>query len=317
MSSTVLIKHRIQTWQFVVCGCVFAYLALGAATHTVRVYHFFMLAVVPGALLARERGRHFFLDCAPLMIFWMVYDRLRLLQPFLLHRVAVEWPYEVERWAFGWLGGGEVPAHAGRAWLASQTGTIHWTLISWGLQFVYLSHIVVVPIIIFWLWRRGQSNRLVKVRFSRHIRAFTILNFCAILIYLLLPVAPPWWVTLNGMAQPTNELVAQVSMTAAMDGKLVQGLIKNAAQWFAAVPSLHGAYPVLLMLLAIGDRSRLVIAGLALYAAAMWAATVMLNQHYIIDLIIGAILALVAWRFAVNSKERRENGKIAHATKLA
>jgi membrane-associated phospholipid phosphatase len=256
-----------------------------------------MLVAVPGALLARERGRQFFLDCAPLMVFWMVYDRLRLLQPFLLHRVAVQWPYDVERWAFGWLAGGEVPAHAGRAWLASQMGMVHWAFISWGLQLVYLSHIVAVPMLIFWLWRRGQSDEKARIRFNRHIRAFTILNFCAILIYLLLPVAPPWWVTLNGMAQPTNELVAQVRLSAAIDGKLVQGLIKNAAQWFAAVPSVHGAYPVLLFLLAVRDRSRLVVAGFALYAAAMWAATVMLNQHYIIDLIIGAILALVAWAF--------------------
>jgi membrane-associated phospholipid phosphatase len=89
-----------------------------------------------------------------------------------------------------------------------------------------------------------------------------------------------------------------------MDGSIVQALISNAAQMFAAVPSLHGAYPVLLFLLALRDRNRWIVAGLALYAASMFAATVILNQHYIIDLLAGAIIAVVAWRFAVKSSEK-------------
>jgi membrane-associated phospholipid phosphatase len=87
-------------------------------------------------------------------------------------------------------------------------------------------------------------------------------------------------------------------MSAAIDGPITQALIRNAAQWFAAVPSLHGAYPVLLLFLALRDRGRSVVAGLAIYAATMWAATVILNQHYVIDLLAGVPLCILAWRFA-------------------
>ncbi|HSE36384.1 MAG TPA: hypothetical protein VLG74_03720, partial [Blastocatellia bacterium] len=83
MSSEALLKHRTQPWQVVVCCFVFAYLALGVATSSVRGYHWFMLLAVPGALLSGERGRRFFLDWAPLFAFWLVYDRLRLIQPLL------------------------------------------------------------------------------------------------------------------------------------------------------------------------------------------------------------------------------------------
>src|SRR5215210_1511948 len=99
----------------IVCSAVCGYLAVGAATHSVRTYHWFMLLAIPGSLLAAERGRQFFLDWAPLFAFWLVYHRLRLLQPALLHRVAVETPYLIERWAFGWITGGEAPALAARA----------------------------------------------------------------------------------------------------------------------------------------------------------------------------------------------------------
>ena len=127
------------------------------------------------------------------------------------------------------------------------------------------------------------------------MRAFAYLNFAAIAIYLLLPVAPPWWVSLYGTTQPTAELLTSLRMNEAMDGRLVTALIRNAAQWFAAVPSLHGAYPVLLALLAVRERDRRLLFGLMVYAAAMWCATVVLNQHYVIDLIAGGWLACAAW----------------------
>jgi inositol phosphorylceramide synthase catalytic subunit len=276
---------------------VLAYLALGAVTATVRPYHWFMLVIVPAAFLAAERCRSFFLDWSPLVAFWLIYDRLRLLQPMLLRRVAVAWPYNLERWLFGGFAAGDVPAHAGRAWLAAQSGTALGATLSWTAQLVYLSHIFLVPLLFMWLWLRGHAEPQNHTRFRRMMRAFAYLNFAAILIYLLLPVAPPWWVSLYGMAQPTSDLLAQMNMSAAIDGRLAAGLIRNAAQWFAAIPSLHGAYPVLLVLLALRERRRVMLGALIVYALAMWAATVVLNQHYIIDLIAGGLLATVAWRF--------------------
>ncbi len=278
-----------------VCLFVCAYLALGVATSSVRAYHWFMLLAIPGALLSAKRGRGFFLDWAPLFAFWLVYDRLRLVQPLLYSRVAVEGPFLIERAAFGWLAKGAVPAHAAFAWLASHDGTVA-TSIEWAAQLVYFSHLFVVPLVIVALWVLGSSRKRYRAAFLRHIRAFTVLNFSAIVVYLVMPVAPPWWVTLNGMTQPTAELVTQSNMSAAMHGALIQGMIGNASQWFAAVPSLHGAYPVLLVLLFPRKQSRLALAAITFYAVAMWTSTVVLNQHYVIDLVAGALLAIAAWR---------------------
>ena len=273
---------------------VCTYLALGLATNTVRTYHWFMLLAVPAALMSPERGRRFFVEWTPLFAFWLVYDRLRLVQPLLYARVAVERPYDLERWAFGWLAGGSVPAHAASAWLSRHSDALART-VEWIAQIVYFSHLFVVPLLILAFWALGTSREQYRAAFFRYLRAFTLLNFAAIVVYLLFPVAPPWWVTLNGMAPPTAELVAQVNVANAMPGTLIQGMIRNASQWFAAVPSLHGAYPVLLLLLFPSKRNGLALAGIGVYACAMWIATIVLNQHYVIDLVAGAILALAAW----------------------
>ena len=91
-----------------------------------------------------------------------------------------------------------------------------------------------------------------------------------------------------------------------MHGALIQGMIRNASLWFAAVPSLHGAYPVLLLLLLPRTKSRLALAVVALYGCAMWTATVVLNQHYVIDLVAGALLAIGAWRVEGFSNKRHD-----------
>lgn len=293
MATEILIKPRTQSWRITVCTIVGAYLALGVATNSIRSYHWLVLLAVPFSVLSGERGRQFFVDWSPLFAFWLVYDRLRLIQPFLYSRVAVAQPFEIERWAFGWMASGAVPAHAAHAWLASSTSVLA-VIVKWSAQAVYFSHLFFVPALICVMWLAGPRSEQSRALFKRFVRAFTILNFSAIAIYLLLPVAPPWWVTLNGMEQPTIENVAQVNMTAAMNGALIQGMIHNASQWFAAVPSLHGAYPVLILLLLRREVSGLVLAGVALYAVAMWCATVVLNQHYIVDLMAGAAIAIAA-----------------------
>jgi hypothetical protein len=294
LSSQVLLKHRTQLWQVAVCTFVLAYLALGVATNSLRAYHWFMLLTIPGALMSAERGRRFFLDWAPLFAFWLVYDRLRLIQPLLYTRVAVDGPFLIERAAFGWLASGEIPAHRAHAWLGSHPGMLA-SAVEWAAQIVYFSHLFVVPLAIAGIWMLGSTRQDFRTSFLRHVRAFTVLNFSAIVIYLALPVAPPWWVTLNGMAKPTADLIATANMSAAMHGTLIQGMIKNASQLFAAVPSLHGAYPVLLLLLLPRAKNRLVFSVAAVYCCAMWVSTVVLNQHYVIDLAAGAVMAIAAW----------------------
>ena len=99
-----------QPWRIAVVGAVSGFLALGLATHTFKAYHLGLLVAVPAALLAADTGRRFFVEWGPLMCTWLAYDRLRLVQPFLLERVAVRGPLAVECALFGWLAGRKLDA---------------------------------------------------------------------------------------------------------------------------------------------------------------------------------------------------------------
>ncbi|HEY3130562.1 MAG TPA: phosphatase PAP2 family protein [Acidobacteriota bacterium] len=290
------IKAKIRPWQITVTVFVCALLALNAATHTLHTYHWFTLLAIPAAFLSGERGRCFFFDWLPLFLFWVGYDRLRLLQWFLLGRVAVEWPYALEKTMFGWISGGSIPPHSARQWLAARSGTLMGSTLKWSAQIVYLSQIFTVPSLMLCWWILGWSRQSFRQRFVRHLYAFTALNAMGLITYLLVPVAPPWWVTIWGMVQPSAELVSKTQVSGGMDGKLIQETIKTAPDWFAAIPSLHGAYPVLLLLLARRNGNLSTQAAIWIYIATMWISCVVLNQHYLIDLIAGALAALAAWQ---------------------
>jgi membrane-associated phospholipid phosphatase len=83
-----------------------------------------------------------------------------------------------------------------------------------------------------------------------------------------------------------------------MDGTIIRETIKTAPNWFAAVPSLHGGYPVLLLLLLWRERSRKAVIAASTYGAVMWIATIALNQHYVVDLLAGAVVAFIAFRLS-------------------
>ena len=118
--------HWFASWRIAVWLGLAGYISLAVATHTLRPYHLFLLLLVPVTIIAGQGGRQFFLDWAPMLAFWLLYDRLRLVQPLLLPHIRVESPFLTERALFGWLFGGQTPAAACYAFLAARQDSPFW-----------------------------------------------------------------------------------------------------------------------------------------------------------------------------------------------
>lgn len=244
------------------------------------------LVALGWACVARQKGpRRFIHDWWPVILFWLGYDSMRLFSDSLLSRAAVEAPLQWEKaifpspdadiWPFFFARWREV--HAGEFWTRAATAACN---------LVYFSHLVGIPLVLLTLWLRGRA-----LLFRRLLWALTVVNAAGMIIYFAYPAAPPWWVYQNGLTQPT----LQHSMPAAEAGSVPVKLFHFSANRFAAIPSLHAAYPLLLTLVLAAHRARSRSVALAgLYTLAMWFSCVLLNQHYIIDLIIGAMLLPLA-----------------------
>ena len=129
---------------------------------------------------------------------------------------------------------------------------------------------------------------------------FLILNILGFATYHVYPAAPPWYfhkygcvVDLAAHASPGANLLRVDHM---MGLAYFTGFYGRSSDVFGAVPSLHVAYPLLMIIEGwAGQRRSLRLALVAFYVW-MCAAAVYLDHHWVVDIVLGSIYTIVvAW----------------------
>jgi membrane-associated phospholipid phosphatase len=171
-----------------------------------------------------------------------------------------------------------------------------------GSTVLYVLHTPLPIAIGAYLWLRHRPT------FYDFLAALFILSIAAFATYLVFPAAPPWWAAATGhLAGPSGLPVIEHLKPAAFgalvtsvgfDGQVLFGLTFNdiSPDPVAAFPSLHAAYPLLAYLFVRQVSRRSGVLMLA-YTAAAWFAILYLGDHYLVDVIGGAVYALAAYAF--------------------
>ncbi len=162
---------------------------------------------------------------------------------------------------------------------------------------VYISYFIVPQLAGVLLWRASRA------RFRRYVVATLATFYVGLLIGFALPTAPPWLAGQEGYIPTVYRVIVELTSGAGA-GAREAGHSLASANPVAAMPSLHIAVTVIVVL-AWWRGPLLRVAG-ALYLAAMGLALVYLGEHYAVDLIAGAALALAAWWAAGRYLGRRE-----------
>lgn len=258
---------------------------------------FFAFALLAVALLGRAGGRRFVIDWAPFVLFLIAYDGMRGIADGLLGPVHVSGPYRAELSLFGWAGGGEVLPFALQWWRLSVGDPRIADVLNAVAGFFYSVHFAAPFLFGWYLWHTCGDRR----GFWTFAGAITILNILALTTFFLYPSAPPWYVWKYHFAAPACVgFGGDASVLAEVDRLLGVPLFSSVYEVFnpnafAAIPSLHGAYPLLIAFFAFGRfRGAAARALLVAYVAATWAAACYLNHHYLIDLFIGAAYVAAA-----------------------
>lgn len=252
--------------------------------------HVALPLMIWACLSHKEGPRRFMRDWWQLIVFWFGYDSMRAWIFLLYPRVAVKQLFRWEETLFLSPTGVIWPFYFCR-WMEEHGAALGARILVYYCSLVYVSHIFSVPVLLMIFWLRRSS-----LLFRRMLRSFAVLSFLGLFTYIAYPAAAPWWVYENGFAQPTADHSRPVGFEA---NPTLSTIFQFSANRFAAVPSLHAAYPLLLTLVLArhGARYRYIWLA-ALYTASMWFACVFLNQHYIVDLLAGAALTLPAIPFA-------------------
>lgn len=180
---------------------------------------------------------------------------------------------------------GQVPT----TWLQSHfytEGTTHWYDVV--ATFVYLSHFLVSLGLAVLLW--CVSYRV----FRRYLAVLVTLTLAALATYILYPMAPPWMAALNGKLPPVHRVVEQT--LGRLGGDTLSSAVEKGAAYsnpVAAMPSLHAAIPMMLLLFFWPLARRVGRTVLVAYALLMALTLVYTGEHYVLDVAVGWCYAAV------------------------
>lgn len=237
----------------------------------------YLLALLAPALVLR-RARRYVVDFLPFAVLLLLYEECRGIA-HLLHPVPF---YRPQLAAEQFLFAGHIPSHVLQGWLWS--GTARWY--DHAAVAVTRVHFIAPPTLAFALWLGRRAL------FYRFAATMLLVSYAGALTFVLFPAAPPWAASRAGMIEPVARLTSERAVPTSLPhgvGPIYRLVNGNP---YAAVPSLHGAYALLvcLFLVSVAWRTRFrwyaVTAGL-LYTAVQSFAVVYTGNHYVIDLLVG------------------------------
>ena len=205
--------------------------------------------------------------------------------------VHVMMPIDVDRWLFGGHLPTEVLQHTWCGNPCDPASDPRW----FDLLFttVYASHFVTGLTIAAVLWIRNRYE------FALWMRRLVTISYAALAIYILYPMAPPWWASRDGYIDAELPRITGRGWEDIGIDRL-NLLLGGVGNKVAAMPSLHAGIAFLVAAYAIMRLRSWWRWLLVLYPVAMGVALVYYAEHYVVDVLAGwlvAVLVLVgcAW----------------------
>jgi PAP2 superfamily len=227
-------------------------------------------------------------DWVPLAAILLLYDISRGLADNIGAPVQTHLPIRVEKFLFF----GHLPTEVLQRRFFPTGSSISWWELA--VAVVYASHFIVPLLSAGILWSRS------RVEWRRWVNRFLLISFGGILTYAVLPVAPPWMSSRNGLLPPLERPIGRgwgrVHFEAATklldEGRIVLNPV-------AAIPSLHAAHSMLLVTFLWKRVRHPVLRWMMLsYPLTMSFALVYGAEHYVIDVLIGWLYVWFAFVIA-------------------
>lgn len=156
------------------------------------------------------------------------------------------------------------------------------------LYIPYLFHFIIPFGLAILIWKTRESE------YNRALTTYLVVAFGAFLTFFLFPSAPPWLASQNHYIQPITRISSQV--WAGLGLKDFPSVYNHIApNPVAAIPSLHAAWAVLLLIFVwklYGWRWGLVS---AVYPFLIFFGTIYEGEHYAFDVITGIIYGVAGY----------------------
>jgi membrane-associated phospholipid phosphatase len=296
MESNFITKRQIV----LVASVSALYLLLSATLLGFKADQLFLVTVFNLCFFLTRITRKLILGFSIFIVYWVIFDYMKLLPNYLVNPVHIQSLYDAEKSFFG-IKVGELLLTPNEYWQQ-----FHNRFLDVASGIFYLSWVPVPMGFAAYLFFRNRREFLF---FSL---TFLLVNLIGFVLYYIYPAAPPWYVAQHGFTfvahTPGNE-AGLARFDTFFNTGIFHSMYQKSSNVFAAMPSLHSAYPLIVLVYGIRNKLGLVNILFATLMLGIWFSAVYSGHHYILDVLGGiatAICGIILFLFlAKNSKSLR------------
>ncbi len=245
-----------------------------------------VLVSIFNSLFFISRGtRSFILAFSFFIVYWIAFDYQKLFPNYLYSDVHIQDLYNLEKSWFGFELNGKIVT-PNEYFLSN---TVAWMDAASGI--FYLCWIPVPLLIAVALYFK---NRRLFFQFGATFIAVNIIGWTG---YYTLPAAPPWYVAdygFNFLAATPGSSAGLARFDALFGTTIFADIYAKSSNVFAAMPSLHSAYILIVFIYGIKARMGWWNVLFGIICLGIWVGAVYTSHHYVMDVTAGILCALLA-----------------------
>jgi hypothetical protein len=286
------------------------YALYSAARHDLRPEHLLLIAVVAALAYTSLRTKELLFGLYPLGLVAILFDGMRPFQRLGLSedRVHICDVRALEARLFGLTVNGE------RITLHDWFQTHHSLALDLYCAIPYATFIFACIACATFLYVKDRPAM------RRFAWGFFLLNLAGFITYHVIPAAPPWYFHARGcvvdLTARASEGVPLGRVDAFLGVAYFRGMYSKAASVFGAIPSLHCAYPLLVILEGWRTFGKKLRAVAIVYYASMVFSAVYLDHHWVIDAILGGVYAVTVFALIRLATQRWARASVAGTTAI-
>lgn len=233
--------------------------------------------------LASPITRKLILGFSIFIVYWIIFDYMKAFPNYLFNTVHIQGLHDFEARIFGIASSGSVIT-PNEYWIAHSSSFLD---ILSGL--FYLCWVPVPLAFAAYLFFKDTDQ------FLRFSLVFLLTNLAGFVVYYLYPAAPPWYVQFYGadfQAITPGNPAGLLRFDHFFNINLFQSMYAKGSNVFAAMPSLHSSYPLVVLYYGLKYRLGTINIFFAIITAGIWFAAVYTTHHYVLDVLAGIITAI-------------------------
>jgi hypothetical protein len=244
-----------------------------------------LIAIFNTCFFTSTATRKFIVGFSIFIVYWIVFDSMKAFPNYNFNSVHIRDLYDTDKSIFGFT-------YLGKTITPNEYWLLHGnTLLDVIAGIFYLCWIPVPLAFATYLFFR---NKDLFLHFSL---TFVLVNLIGFIIYYAYPAAPPWYYQLHGsdfIPGTLGNTAGLHKFDAYFNIRLFGNLYEKGSNVFAAMPSLHSSYPLIVLYFGVKNKSGWMNWLFALVAIGIWSAAIYTSHHYVLDVLAGITCAVAS-----------------------